>query len=66
MAIKNAGGHGVTTVLGQHGGQAAIKATPPFQHNNGAAGYNGVSGPTGSFKMSGGGKKKSSPQGPSK
>jgi hypothetical protein len=66
MAIRNVGGHGVTSILGPHGGQGAIKSTPPFQHNTGGAGHNGIGGPKGSFKMSGGGQKKNSPQAPNK
>jgi len=66
MAIRTSGGHGTTSVLGQHAGNFVKAANPPFQHNTGAAGYNGAKGPKGGFKMSGGGKKKASPQGPSR
>lgn len=66
MAIKQVGGHGVTSVLGPHGGQGAVKAAPTFAGTPGPAGYNGAKGPKGSFKMTGGGQKKNSPQAPNK
>jgi len=66
MAIRTSGGHGTTSVIGGHGGNYVKAAAPPFQHNNGAAGYNGVGGPKGSFKMSGGGKKKIGSSAPNK
>jgi len=66
MAISNVGGHGVTSVLGQHGGQGAIKAPIQYPTTKGPADYQGTAPKGGGFKMSGGGKKKISPSAPNK
>ena len=67
MAVRKVGGHGVTSVLGQHGGQAAFSAQPNFQHNSGSAGYAGpVKRAGGGLPGGNGGKKKASPQAPNK
>ena len=66
MAIKNSGGHGVTTILGGHAGIAAVKANIQTPPTKGPADYQGTAPKGGGFKISGGGKKKISPSAPNK
>lgn len=69
MAVKKVNGHGVTSVLGPHGGQAALPGEPTFSHTQGPAAYTAPGSspvPGGLPGGSNGGKKKSSPQAPNK
>lgn len=68
MAIKNVGGHGTTSVLGQSAGQEAKARQPNFPDTTGPAAYSGPVTRKGGGLPGGrsGGKKSSAPSAPNK
>lgn len=69
MPVRNVNGHGVTGILGPHGGQGAMKAPIQFMQTTGPANYTGPNSSPVPGGLPGGrygGKKSSSPQAPNK